>query len=81
MQLDDVPAAGAPAGLPLVLTEAARVLRPGGHVLVGFQSGTGTRDVSAAHRRFGHEIRLQRHLHMPEQVAADLSLAVTLRGA
>ena len=64
-----------PAGLPLVLTEAARVLRPGGHVLVGFQSGTGTRDVSAAYRRFGHEIRLRRHLHMPEQVAADLRAA------
>ncbi len=34
-----------PAGLDRVLAEAVRVLRPGGHLLVGFQSGTGTRDV------------------------------------
>ena len=61
-----------PVGLPRILTEAARVLRPGGHLLLGFQSGAGRRDVSAAYRRFGHEIRLERHLHAPEQVAADL---------
>ena len=47
-----------PAGLPRIFAETTRVLRPGGHVLVGFQSGEGTRDVSVAYRRFGHEIEL-----------------------
>ena len=37
-----------PAGQARIFAEAARVLRPGGHLLVGFQSGEGTRDVSAA---------------------------------
>lgn len=62
----------APAGQARILAEAARVVRPGGHVLVGFQSGEGVRDVSAAYRRFGHEIQLQRHLYTADQVAAQL---------
>jgi SAM-dependent methyltransferase len=63
------------AGLPRVFAEAARVLRPGGHVLVGFQSGEGTRDVSGAYRQFGHEIELERHLHMPGHVASTMEAA------
>lgn len=56
-----------------IFTEVRRVLRPGGHVLVGFQAGTGTRDVSAVYRRFGHEVELQRHLVTADQVASQLA--------
>lgn len=63
------------AGLASILAEVARVLRPGGQVLVGFQSGQGVRDVSASYRRFGHEIELQRYLHEPDQVASQLAAA------
>jgi SAM-dependent methyltransferase len=64
-----------PTGLARIFAEASRVLRPGGHVLVGFQAGEGTRDVSAAYRRFGHEVQLERHLHTADQVAAQLEAA------
>jgi SAM-dependent methyltransferase len=64
-----------PVGLARVFTEVSRVLRPGGHVLVGFQAGEGTRDVSASYRRFGHEVRLDRHLFTADQVAAHLEAA------
>ncbi len=37
-----------PAGQARIFAEATRVLRPGGYLLVGFQSGEGTRDVSWA---------------------------------
>lgn len=62
-----------PAGQPRIFEEAARVLRPGGHVLVGFQSGQGPRDVSAAYRRLDHDVVLQRHLYTADQVAAWLA--------
>jgi ubiquinone/menaquinone biosynthesis C-methylase UbiE len=65
----------APAGQPRIFAEASRVVRPGGHVLVGFQSGEGARDVSAAYRRFGHEIRLHRHLFTADQVSGQLRTA------
>lgn len=64
-----------PAGLHRIFAEATRVLRPGGHVLVGFQSGEGTRDVSGAYRRFGHDIELERHLHTPDHVAFTMAAA------
>lgn len=67
-----------PAGQARIFDEVARVLRPAGHVLVGFQSGEGVRDVSAAYSRFGHSVELERHLYTPDQVAARLS-AVGLR--
>ncbi|MGZ6741120.1 MAG: class I SAM-dependent methyltransferase [Nocardioides sp.] len=59
-----------PGDQPLTWAEVARVLRPGGHVLVGFQSGTGTRDVAEAYRRHGLEVELVRHLQTAEEVAA-----------
>ncbi len=62
-----------PAGLARIFAEAARVLRPGGHLLVAFQAGEGVRDLAEAYRRFGHEIRLQRHCHPVDQVAAHLA--------
>ncbi len=61
-----------PAGLPSVFAETSRVLRPGGHLLVGFQSGEGTRDVAAAYRRFGHEVVLERHLYTADDIAAEV---------
>ncbi|GAB2867539.1 class I SAM-dependent methyltransferase [Nocardioides pacificus] len=67
-----------PAGLSRIFAEAARVLRPGGHLLVGFQSGEGARDVAPAYRRFGHEIRLERHCFTADQISAHLA-AVGLR--
>jgi hypothetical protein len=56
-----------------VLAEAVRVLRPGGHLLVGFQSGTGVRDVGPAYRRLGHEVRLERHLYTADDLAGRLA--------
>jgi len=64
-----------PAALLPVLAEAVRVLRPGGHLLVGFQAGTGRRDLTAVYRRHGHHVRLDRHLHAPDQVAELLRAA------
>ena len=64
-----------PAGQARIFAEAARVLRPDGHLLVGFQSGEGTRDVSAAYRRFGHEVELERHCYTADQVASQLETA------
>ncbi|MQW77432.1 methyltransferase domain-containing protein [Nocardioides sp. dk4132] len=64
-----------PADQPRLLAEAARVLRPGGHLLVGFQSGTGTRDVAPAYRTFGHEIELERHLVTADQMSGWLAAA------
>ncbi|WP_206054058.1 class I SAM-dependent methyltransferase [Nocardioides iriomotensis] len=68
----------APAGQDRIFAEAARVLRPGGHLLVGFQAGTGTKDVSAAYSRYGHDVELERHLFTADEVAARLE-AVRVR--
>jgi SAM-dependent methyltransferase len=62
-----------PSGLDRVLSEAVRVLRPGGHLLVGFQSGTGVRDVAPAYRGLGHEVRLERHLYTADELAGRLA--------
>jgi ubiquinone/menaquinone biosynthesis C-methylase UbiE len=62
-------------GQARIFAEAARVLRPAGHLLVGFQAGAGTRDVSAAYRRFGHEVRLERYLYTADQVACRAEAA------
>jgi SAM-dependent methyltransferase len=59
----------APAGQARIFAEASRVLRPGGHLLVGFQAGAGVRDVAGNYRRFGHEVVLERHLYTADQVA------------
>lgn len=64
-----------PAGQARIFAEATRVLRPGGHLLVGFQAGAGTRDVSAAFIRSPHEIRLQRHLYSADEVASRIEAA------
>lgn len=64
-----------PAGLGRVLAEAVRVTRPGGHLLVGAQSGHGIRDVAPNYRRLGHEITLERHLYTAEHLSAALAVA------
>lgn len=59
----------------LALAEAARVLRPGGHVLIGSQKGEGTFDVGAVLRERGHDVELVRWHRGPKELL-DL-----LRGA
>lgn len=63
-----------PDALPLALAETARVLRPGGAVLIGAQSGEGTRDVAWSYVDVGgHEpARLQRHLVTADRIAHEL---------
>jgi SAM-dependent methyltransferase len=60
---------------PRIFAEVVRVLRPGGHVLVGFQSGSGTRDVAPAYRAPGHEIELHRYLATADQIVSELAAA------
>ena len=62
-----------PEHLDRVFAEMARVLRTGGHLLLAFQSGHGTRDVAAAYRRFGHDVQLERYLTTADDVATQLS--------
>ncbi|WP_406829338.1 class I SAM-dependent methyltransferase [Pedococcus sp. KACC 23699] len=64
----------APSGQAAIFAEVARVLRPGGHVLVGFQSGQGVREV-VSYRRFGHDVSLHRHLFTADEVASHLAAA------
>lgn len=64
-----------PSGLGQLLAEAVRVTRPGGHLLVGAQSGHGIRDVAPSYRRFGHDITLERHLHTADDLAGGLAAA------
>ena len=44
-------------------------------MVVGFQSGEGTREVSGAYRQFGHEIELERHLYTADHVASQIEAA------
>ena len=60
-----------PAGLPDIFAEFCRILRPGGRLLLGFQTGRGSRRITGA---YGHEVELTAYLHdLPE-------LAVLLEG-
>ncbi len=58
-----------------LLREAHRVLRPGGSILVAFQSGDGVQDLSEAYRRRGHDLSLLRYLRSPELMADALTSA------
>lgn len=64
-----------PVGQARIFAEASRVLRAGGSLLVGFQSGEGTRNLSRAYRHLGHEIELERHLYTVDQVAFRMEAA------
>ena len=65
--------------LPEAFAEFHRVLAPGGHLLLGFQSGDEPRYVTEA---FGHPVSLNFHRRWPDQIAALLEqagLAITAR--
>lgn len=64
-----------PAGQARIFAEATRVLRPAGYLLIGFQAGEGTRDVSGAYRQFGHEIELDRHLYTADEIGSRIEAA------
>ncbi|MEU4564991.1 class I SAM-dependent methyltransferase [Actinoplanes sp. NPDC023936] len=57
-----------PAGQARIFAEAARVLQPGGHLLVGFQYGRGTRNVGELYRAYGYDIQLTRHNYTADEV-------------
>ncbi|AQP48542.1 hypothetical protein BW730_14560 [Tessaracoccus aquimaris] len=47
--------------LDRALLEAARVLRPGGAVIAGFQTGDGPREVGEGYRELGLDVRMLRY--------------------
>jgi SAM-dependent methyltransferase len=60
--------------LPATFAEFHRVLRPGGHVLLAFQSGDADDRVRLS-ERFGQEITLDYHWRTPDTVADALAKA------
>ena len=58
--------------LPTALSELARVLRPGGYLLLAFQVGDEPRHMTSA---LGHDIELTFHRRRPERVAGLLAEA------
>lgn len=58
--------------LPRIVAEAARVVRPGGHVLIAFQVGSGSRDVANGYRALGHDVTLTRFHRSLTQMADAL---------
>lgn len=64
-------------GLPPLLAEVVRVVRPGGVLLVGFQAGHGTVDLAASYGRHGHDVELTRWRRAPAEMAALLTAAGT----
>lgn len=63
---------GGDEALASAVSEFRRVLRPGGLVLVAFQTGSGVQDVSEAYRRHGHDIELVRYRRSVEEVVDAL---------
>ncbi|WP_435217901.1 class I SAM-dependent DNA methyltransferase [Streptomyces sp. bgisy034] len=63
--------------LAATFAEFHRVLVPGGHVLLGFQSGSPDGDEEHLHlaERFGHEISLDYHWRTPDTYATHLATA------
>ncbi|KUG59270.1 ubiquinone biosynthesis protein [Serinicoccus chungangensis] len=58
--------------LDAVLAELARVLRPGGHLLLAFQVGEGARDIGAVFAAHGHRVSLTRYHRGAQDVATRL---------
>ncbi|MGC5584556.1 methyltransferase domain-containing protein [Ornithinimicrobium sp. W1665] len=61
--------------LPGVLVELVRVLRPGGHLLVAFQSGEGVVDLAGSYGRHGHAVVLERYRRTADAMAHLLDRA------
>lgn len=59
-----------PQQLTGVITELARLTRPGGHVLLGFQAGNGHRTVD---RAYNHDVTLTAFLNDPFNTAGLMS--------
>jgi ubiquinone/menaquinone biosynthesis C-methylase UbiE len=57
----------APAELGGVIAELARVLAPGGQLLLGFQAGDGVRELT---RAYGHDVDLRAYLHSASAIGA-----------
>lgn len=62
-------------GLPRIMSEVRRVLRPAGLALVAFQSGSGVQDVSENYRRRGHDVTLCRYNRTPEEITGAVAAA------
>lgn len=62
------------AALPTVFAEFHRVLAPGGHVLLGFQTGPDTGHLHLE-ERFGHEMSLDYWFRTPDTVVSLLAKA------
>lgn len=60
------------AELPVALAELARVLRPGGHMMLAFQTGDELMHLTSA---LGHEIALDFHRRQPGHMADLLAAA------
>ncbi|WP_459717387.1 class I SAM-dependent DNA methyltransferase [Actinophytocola sp. KF-1] len=58
--------------LPTALSELTRVLRPGGHLMLGFQVGDEPRHLTSA---LGHDLDLVFHRRRPDRMAALLAAA------
>ena len=67
--------------LPRIADEAARVVGPGGPVLVAFQVGSGARDVGEGYRALGHDVRLTRFHRTLDQWSAVLAEAGLVEAA
>ena len=64
------------ADLVAPLRECFRVLRPDGALLLGYQAGTGPRDID---RPYGHDVALRAYLHhTPEVIDALITAGFTL---
>lgn len=61
--------------LPGVLAELVRVLRAGGHLLVGFQAGEGVVDLAGSYGRHRHAVVLERYRRTVDTMADLLDRA------
>lgn len=61
--------------LPRIFAEARRVLRASGLLLIAFQAGSGTVDVSESYRRRGHAVTLRRYNRTPDLLSEQLMAA------
>jgi SAM-dependent methyltransferase len=65
-----------PESLPAVFAEFRRVLKPGGHVILGFHTGDGHR---RAEHAYGHDVTLDVYRFPVDRVVEALGMTVTAR--